>query len=269
MGHDVTELKDIALQVASEAARLVLQARQDIAGGAEFSVDTKSSQTDVVTAVDRQSEDFIRQRLAQLRPGEHVLGEEGGGNPGLGVTWVADPIDGTVNFLYGLPWFAVSLAAQINGVSVAGAVVEPVSGRQWTAARGKGAWLDGRELKVSQPEKLALALIGTGFAYVVERRVRQAQVVSQLLGDVRDIRRMGAASLDLCAVAAGWLDGYFEHNLGPWDWAAGALIAEEAGAIVSLPGHDLALGADAAIVAAPAIMAELRSRLVEYGAAEI
>src|SRR5215217_2519243 len=197
------DLKNVAEQVAGEAALLVSQARQDMLAGALMSVGVKSSKTDVVTATDRQSEEFIRQRLSELRPNEHVLGEEGGGSAGSGVTWVADPIDGTVNFLYGLPWFAVSLAAQIDGVSVAGAVIEPVSGRRWTAARGEGAWLDGKPLRVSQPKSLEVALIGTGFAYLVDRRTRQAQVVSQLLGDVRDIRRAGAASLDLCAVAAG------------------------------------------------------------------
>src|SRR5690606_28766877 len=209
--------------------------------GAGVDVRSKTSRTDVVTAVDVASERLVRERLAQLRPGEAVIGEEGGGTAGDApgaVTWVIDPIDGTVNFLYGLPDFSVSLAAQVDGVSVAGVVVEPVSGRRWTAVRGGGAWLDGRRLAVSQPSGLDVTLVGTGFACVAERRRRQAAMVASLLGHVRDIRRGGAASLDLCHVAAGWLDAYAEHGLSRWDWAAGALVAEEAGAVVSLPGQD-------------------------------
>lgn len=258
-------LKDLAVRVAREAADLVNQARAAMLTGESVRVDTKSTDTDVVTAVDRASERLIRERFAQLRPGEEILGEEEGGAAGDGVTWVVDPIDGTVNFLYGLPGFAVSIGAQIDGVSVAGAVVEPVSGRCWTAARGEGAFLGGQRLRVSSPQRLDLTLVGTGFAYDAERRARQAKVTAELLTRVRDIRRLGAASLDLCAVAAGWLDGYVEHGLKRWDWAAGALIAEEAGAVVSLPGEDLALGGDATFAASPAIAAPLHDALVSVG----
>ncbi len=262
-------LTEVAEQVASEAAELVRRARADMNAGWAVAVDTKSSHTDVVTAVDTEAELLIRDRLAQLRPGEAVLGEEGGGpvdrDPDA-VTWVVDPIDGTVNFLYGHPFFAVSVAAQIGGVSVAGAVVEPISGRRWTATRGAGAWLDGRQLHVAKPARLDLTLLATGFGYRSDRRERQARMVHALLGRVRDIRRAGAASLDLCALAAGWVDGYFEHGLSRWDWAAGALIAQEAGAIVALPGEEPAFGADATFAAAPSIAAELRSALIECGA---
>jgi myo-inositol-1(or 4)-monophosphatase len=262
-------LKDIAELVAGEAAELVRRARESMLAGQAVQVETKSSDTDVVTAVDHESEKFVRERLAELRPGDAVLGEEGGGVTGDGVTWVIDPIDGTVNFLYGFPWFAVSLAAQVDGVSVAGAVVEPVSGRRWTAVRGGGAWLDGRPLRVGAPQRLDLALVSTGFAYRAERRARQARFAAGLLGHVRDIRRAGAASLDLCAVAAGWVDGYVEHGLGRWDWAAGALVAEEAGAVVSLPGADPALGVDATMAAAPSIAEPLRAAAIECGVADI
>ena len=201
--------------------------------------DTKSSETDVVTAADRASEQLVRDRLARLRPGEPVLGEEEGGVSSLdGLVWVVDPIDGTVNYLYGHPWYAVSIAAQLDGVSVAGAVIEPVSGRVWTANRGGGAFLDGRPLRAAATTRLELSLLGTGFSYDHARRLRQADAMSRMLGKVRDIRRCGAASLDLCAVAAGWEDAYVEHGLHRWDWAAGGLIAEEAGAVVRFPGTD-------------------------------
>lgn len=268
MGVVETEvLVQVAVQIAGEAAELVLSTRAN----AVTEVDTKSSETDVVTAADRAAERLVRERLAELRPGEPVLGEEEGGHTGLdGLVWVVDPIDGTVNYLYGLPWYGVSIAAQLDGVSVAGAVVEPVSGRVWTAERGKGAWLDGRPLRASASTRLELSLFATGFAYATDRRQRQAAVMSQVLGQVRDLRRNGAASLDLCAVAAGWLDGYVEHGLHRWDWAAGALIAEEAGAVISLPGSDPdGLGSDATFAAAPGIAEELRSALIDAGIGKV
>jgi myo-inositol-1(or 4)-monophosphatase len=269
-GTTESGLTDVAERVAAEAAELVRDGRDGILDGRAVAVDTKSTDTDVVTAVDREAERFVRARLEELRPGEAVLGEEEGGvAAGEGVTWVVDPIDGTVNFLYGFPWFAVSLAAQVNGISVAGAVVEPVSGRRWTATLGAGAWLDGRPLAVSAPQRLDLALLSTGYAYRVERRTQQAEMVAGMLGRVRDVRRAGAASLDLCAVAAGWVDAYFEHGLSRWDWAAGALVAAEAGAVVSLPGQERELGTDATFAAAPSIAGPLRSALIECGACGI
>ncbi|WP_037819141.1 MULTISPECIES: inositol monophosphatase family protein [unclassified Amycolatopsis] len=265
----LNDLKNTAEQVAVEAAHLVRTAWVRMRSGGEVAVDTKSAETDVVTAVDRESEELVRARLERIRPGEPVLGEEGGGALGGGVTWVVDPIDGTVNFLYGLPAFAVSIAAQIDGVSVAGAVVEPVSGRRWTAVRGGGAWLDGERLSVSAADRLDLALVGMGFSYARDRRIRQGKLTADLVGQVRDIRRRGAASLDLCAVAAGWLDGFFEHGLHRWDWAAGALVAQEAGATVLLPGEAADLGEDATFAASPGIATELRAALVAGGAAEV
>ncbi|MGW4401714.1 inositol monophosphatase family protein [Amycolatopsis nivea] len=265
----LNDLKNTAEQVAVEAAHLVRTAWVRMRSGGEVAVDTKSAETDVVTAVDRESEELVRARLERIRPGEPVLGEEGGGALGGGVTWVVDPIDGTVNFLYGLPTFAVSIAAQIDGVSVAGAVVEPVSGRRWTAVRGGGAWLDGERLSVSAADRLDLALVGMGFSYAQDRRVRQGKLTADLVGQVRDIRRRGAASLDLCAVAAGWLDGFFEHGLHRWDWAAGALVAQEAGATVLLPGEAADLGEDATFAASPGIAAELRAALAAGGAAQV
>jgi myo-inositol-1(or 4)-monophosphatase len=265
----LTTLAATAELVAAEAADLVREARESMLAGGAVAVDTKTSQTDVVTAVDRASERLIRSRLGELRPGEPVLGEEEGGATSSGVTWVVDPIDGTVNFLYGFPCFAVSVAAQVDGMSVAGAVVEPVSGNRWTATRGGGAWLDGRPLVTSAPPRLDLALLTTGFSYLPERRARQATMIAGMLGHVRDIRRPGSASLDLCAVAAGWTDAYFEHGLHRWDWAAGALIAAEAGAVVSLPGSDPELGVDGCLAASPGIAEPLREALIACNAAAV
>ena len=263
-------LRTAAVQVAEEAAELARSIRDESVTGA--AVHTKSTETDVVTAADRAAERLVRDRLAELRPGESVLGEEEGGAAALeGLRWVVDPIDGAVNYLYGFPWYAVSLAAQIDGRSVAGAVVEPVSGRVWSAAEGAGAHCDGVRLSVSAADRLDLALVGTGFAYDPRRRRAQAAATAELLGEVRDIRRSGAASLDLCAVAAGWIDAYFEVGLKRWDWAAGALIAQEAGAQLRLPGGDSAdgLGDEALLCAAPGVADELTGALVRAGAGAV
>lgn len=268
--YDAQALRAVAVDVAGQAAELVRTVRTDAV--TRGSVDTKSTETDVVTAGDRAAERLVRDRLATLRPGEPVLGEEEGGEAALeGLRWVVDPIDGTVNYLYGFPWYAVSIAAQLDGRSLAGAVVEPASGRVWSAARGYGADLDGTPLQVSGAERVDLALVGTGFSYSAERRSAQAAAVGRLLGEVRDIRRSGAASLDLCAVAAGWLDGYYEHGLKRWDWAAGALIATEAGARLRLPetGSGDALGDDALLCAAPGVAEGLTAALKRSGAAEV
>lgn len=267
---DNETLRAVATQVAGEAAELARTIRDEsVTGGA---VRTKSTETDVVTEADRAAERLVRDRLAELRPGESVLGEEEGGAGALeGLRWVVDPIDGTVNYLYGYPWYAVSLAAQVDGRSVAGAVVEPVSGRVWSAAEGGGAFCGEERLRASAADRLDLALVGTGFAYDVERRRGQAAATGRLLGRVRDIRRSGAASLDLCAVAAGWLDAYYEVGLKRWDWAAGALIAQEAGALLRLPaaGTSDGLGDEAMVCAAPGVADQLTAVLREVGAFEV
>ncbi|MBQ6643227.1 MAG: inositol monophosphatase, partial [Saccharopolyspora sp.] len=171
-------MRTAAVQVAEEAAELARSIRDESVTGA--AVHTKSTETDVVTAADRAAERLVRDRLAELRPGESVLGEEEGGAAALeGLRWVVDPIDGTVNYLYGFPWYAVSLAAQIDGRSVAGAVVEPVSGRVWSAAEGAGAHCDGVRLSVSAADRLDLALVGTGFAYDPRRRRAQAAATAE------------------------------------------------------------------------------------------
>lgn len=268
---DPLALAELAVAIARETAALALDVRERVVVSGRL--DTKSSATDVVTEGDTACEALVRDRLAAARPGDLVLGEEGGtsGTPAPGqVRWIVDPIDGTVNYTHGLPWFSVSLGAEVDGRVVAGAVVEPVSGRVWCAARGHGATRDGEPLRVSGLDDLGLAVVGTGLNYDPGRRGRQAAVVARIAGRIGDVRRTGCASLDLCATAAGWLDGFYEHGLHPWDVAAGGLIAEEAGAVVRLPGADAdGLGTDATLVAGPALAAPLADLLLAEGAGAI
>jgi myo-inositol-1(or 4)-monophosphatase len=259
------DLLRVATTVAVEAAGLAARRRAE---GVSVAA-TKSSLVDVVTHTDREVEEFLRARLAELRPGDGFLGEEGAENgSATGLTWVVDPIDGTVNFLYGIPQWAVSVAV-VEGDPVpgswralAGCVVNPLSGETWTASRGGGAWLGDQRLRPSSPATLAESLVATGFSYEAERRVEQVAAVGRLIGQVRDLRRQGAASLDLCAVAAGRLDGYVERGLKPWDHAAGALVAEEAGVVVR--GTDeSAEGGRLTFAAAPSVADDLWRAVVD------
>lgn len=271
------------MTVATEAAAFVRRRRAEVFGpsaeraaGAD-AVRAKTTPTDPVTVVDTETEQLLRDRLAVLRPGDPILGEEGGGprdsaaDAAGAVTWVLDPIDGTVNFVYGIPAYAVSVGAQIDGVSVAGAVADVVAGRVYSAASGLGAHVtDGHrthELRCNNVDQLSMALLGTGFGYSPTRRVRQADLVAQMLPVVRDVRRIGSAALDLCMVAAGHLDAYYEHGLQVWDCAAGALIAAEAGARVVLPppGAD---GAGLVVAAAPGIADALLAALQHVGGSD-
>jgi myo-inositol-1(or 4)-monophosphatase len=253
------ELLGLAVAVAREAARLVFRGRSS----AGDDVGTKSSPVDVVTAVDQASERLITERLLAARPDDGVLGEEGASRAGRsGVGWVVDPIDGTVNFVYGLPAYAVSIAAEVDGEVVAGVVLNVATEELFTATRGGGARLSAPRLPapvalaVSAPPSLDRTLVATGFGYRAEDRRAQGAVVAELLPVVRDIRRFGSAALDLCAVAAGRVDAFYELHLNRWDHAAGALIAAEAGAVVTgLPGRPFA--EPMAIAAAPSIAAEL------------
>jgi myo-inositol-1(or 4)-monophosphatase len=260
-------LADLARSVALEAGALAARRRAE---GVEIAA-TKSSIVDVVTAADREVEELVRARILDARPDDAILGEEGGGTSGTsGLTWVVDPIDGTVNYLYGIPHYAVSIAVvegdpdPLTWTALAGAVANPPLGELFHAARGRGAYLGDRRLEVGPAPALELALVGTGFAYDAAMRGRQGEVVARLLPRVRDIRRMGTASLDLCAVACGRLDAYVERTLNPWDHAAGALIAVEAGARVTGRG-DLPPSRDLTLAAAPALHAELAPLLDELG----
>jgi myo-inositol-1(or 4)-monophosphatase len=263
------ELLAIALRVAREAAETARRMRTE----AITDVQTKSTSTDVVTAADKAVERQVVDALRAERPADAVLGEEYGDSitpestPEAGaVRWVLDPIDGTVNYLYGLPAYAVSLAAEVGGEAVAGVVINAATGGEWTATRGGGAWHDGRRLTPSVRTTLDQALIGTGFGYDARRRAHQGAVVAQLITRVRDIRRIGVASLDLCSVAEGTLDAYYEKGLNPWDHAAGGLIATEAGVTVAgLNGAHP--GLDMVVAAPPALFAQLHDLLVELDAA--
>jgi myo-inositol-1(or 4)-monophosphatase len=278
--NEPAHLRSVAETLAGEAAAFVRRRRGEVFGadagaGDDAAVRTKTTPTDPVTVVDTETERLLRDRLAQLRSGDAVLGEEIGGptDPATSaagaVTWVLDPIDGTVNFVYGIPSYAVSVAAQVDGVSVAGAVADVVGGRLYSAAVGLGAHVvdaEGtRRLRCNAVDELSLALVGTGFAYSKQRRTVQATLVSKLLPAVRDVRRIGSAALDLCMVAAGRLDAYYEHGLQTWDSAAGALIAAEAGARVLLPEPGDPEGTAALVLAAaPGIADQLLAALGQF-----
>ena len=254
---DPRELMELAERVAREAGRLVVEERPRDLGVSG----TKTTSTDIVTEMDKRSERLIVERLTAARPDDGFLGEEGASRDGTsGVRWVVDPIDGTVNYLYEIPAYAVSIAAAVDGQVVAGAVVNPVVGETWTAARGHGAWLDGAPLGPVAVPELHLALVATGFGYDARRRARQAELLAVLLPQVRDVRRAGAASLDLCAVATGRVDAYYEQGLQPWDLAAGGLVAEEAG--VRVTGlHGRAAGERMVVAAREPLAAALLGRL--------
>ena len=268
------QLRAVAEQLATEAASFVRSRRAEVFGAApttESPVRAKSTPTDPVTVVDTETEALLRERLAVLRPGEPVMGEEQGGAPDERdgrLTWVLDPIDGTVNFVYDIETYAVSVGVQRDGVSVAGAVANVPTGVLFSAARGHGAHLHRggvmTPLRTSDASELSMSLVGTGFSYSAELRTRQAEILTVLLPAVRDIRRIGSCALDLCMVAAGRLDAYYEDGVHVWDWAAGALIAAEAGAILRLPPAD---GAPGFIVAsAPGIADAMIAVLEESGA---
>lgn len=226
---------------------------------------SKSTATDPVTVIDLSVEEHLRAEVSSARPGDVVLGEEGGEEgtrSGSGVRWIVDPVDGTVNLLYGIPFTAVSVAAEVDGVVVAGAVHNIVTRETWTAGLGRGATLSTADgavstLRVSECADLSLALVGTGFAYDSGIRAEQGRVVAGMLPRVRDIRRCGSAALDLCMLATGRLDAYYERCLKSWDHAAGALIATEAGAVVAISEDD----AVPTTAAAPGVAVEFLSTL--------
>ncbi|MBP2707055.1 inositol monophosphatase [Microbispora sp. RL4-1S] len=251
------ELLALAVEIAAEAGDMLLAkrpARPEVLA-------TKSSPTDVVTALDRACEELIRSRIVQARPYDAILGEEGGATSGDGrVRWVVDPIDGTVNFLYGLPDWAVSIAVEIDGEVVAGAVNNVPRGELFSASRGGGAWLKGERQSCTTGVPLDRALVATGFGYDAARRAVQAEVVARVLPRVRDIRRGGSCAIDLCSVAAGRVDAYYERGTNRWDHAAAGLIATEAGA--RLGGmHGRPAGPDMVVCATPGLFEELHDLL--------
>ncbi|NDU76961.1 inositol monophosphatase [Actinomadura sp. DSM 109109] len=256
------ELLELAVATAREAGRMLVDKRP--AGGPDV-VQTKSSPTDVVTQMDRAAEQLIIERIRAVRPGDAFLGEEGGSRDGgSGVRWVVDPIDGTVNYLYDLPDWAVSIAAEVDGEAVAGVVEIPRRGETCTAVRGGGALLHTaagtRELRVNADVPLGRALVCTGFGYESGRRARQAEVLTGVLPNIRDIRRGGSCCVDLCALAAGRADAYYERGVQAWDIAAGGLIVREAGGRVE-GLHGAAAGPELAIAAGPGTFEALHDLL--------
>ncbi|HEX8804531.1 MAG TPA: inositol monophosphatase family protein [Acidimicrobiales bacterium] len=264
---DPRDLAALAADVAARAGDLLLEGwhrrRRFVA--------TKSTGTDMVSEMDHASERLIVSALLADRPDDGVVGEEGTARPGTsGVRWVVDPLDGTTNYLYGIPGWAVSIAAEAAGGEpgrgvIAGAVLDPAHGELFLATQGGGATCNGAAIACSDQDRLDLALLATGFGYDPVRRRAQAKVLAGLIGEVRDIRRHGAAAVDLCSVACGRVDGYYERGLAWWDHAAGALVATEAGAVVSSldggPPHEGSI-----VAAAPGIAVPLRDRLSALGA---
>jgi myo-inositol-1(or 4)-monophosphatase len=249
-------LLSVAVAAATRAARLIEEAK----GRPREHISTKSSPTDLVTEVDRAAERCVVSELSERRPDDAILAEEGTSREGTtGVRWVIDPLDGTTNYLFGVPAYSVSVAAEVDGRAEVGVVVDPSRSEIWRAARGRGAWRNDQPLELVPADvpPLDRALVATGFSYLPERRAYQAKVVSHVLPRVRDIRRFGSAALDASWVAAGRVTAYYELGLQPWDLAAGVLIAEEAGAEVAV------LDDGTTVVAPPAVMAPLRGLLVE------
>lgn len=262
------ELEELAVAAARAAGRFIVDDRPR---GLEV-LDTKSSVNDIVTVMDQQSEVLLRRHLLGARPDDAILGEEDGASDGTsGITWVIDPIDGTVNYLYGIPAYCVSVAAVIGDPGtpgqwqpVAGAICNPLAGEIFHARLGGGAHVlvagEDTPIRVNTVDVLLQSLVATGFGYVPEVRARQGEVLAAILPEIRDIRRAGSAALDLCAVACGTVDAYYESGLNPWDLAAGWIIATEAGALVT-GLSTMAPGQAAVVAAGPGIHAPLLSRL--------
>jgi myo-inositol-1(or 4)-monophosphatase len=232
-------------------------------------VETKSTGTDMVSEMDRASEELIVSALLAARPDDGIVAEEGSARASSsGIRWVIDPLDGTTNYLYAHPGWAVSIAAETEAGVVAGVVLDPTHADLFTATAGGGAFRNGSPITCSDQGDLALALVATGFGYQPERRGAQARVLAGLLPEVRDVRRMGAAAVDLCSVACGRVDAYYERGLAWWDLAAGSLIATEAGAVVcSLAGGPVEAGS--VLASAPGVAAPLRERLSALGAGDV
>jgi len=257
---DPAGLRDLALATAREAADLILRLRAE---GVEIA-GTKSSEIDIVTRADQAAETLIRQRLLAARPGDGLVGEEGDDLPGSsGVVWIVDPIDGTVNYLYGHPHFAVSIAAEVDAEVVAGVVVAPALALEYVATLGGGATCDGRPIRPRATVPLGERLVATGFSYEQSARAREATYISRLLPRVRDLRRLGSCALDLCGVASGTLDAYVEEGPHIWDHAAAGLVVLEAGGILEVARS---AGGKRLLICAPRDgFAEFRAAVVEAG----
>lgn len=254
---DTDVLLDLAIRGARAAGAELMTRYGHIQG-----LDSKTSATDPVSDADRAAEAILVELITGERPDDGLLGEEGAARESRsGIRWVIDPLDGTVNYLYQLDNFSVSVAAEDEQGALVGVVHNPTIGRTYRAIRGAGAAVDGRQLRVNDPVPMARALIATGFGYDADRRRSQGALIAALLPRMRDIRRIGSAALDLCAVASGAVDGYFEEGVKAWDVAAGGLIAREAGAryaVVTPTGAETGC-----LAAGPALFEELHAALAE------
>jgi myo-inositol-1(or 4)-monophosphatase len=264
VGSGPVALLDLATDAAQRAADLLLDGFEQ----ARATVETKSTATDMVSEMDRASERLIVSTLLAARPDDGLVGAEGSHAPGTsGLRWVIDPLDGTTNYLYGHPGWAVSIAAEDAAGVVAAVVVDPIHRDVFTASRGGGAQRNGQPISCSTLDDVSTALVATGFGYAAERRRAQAKVLVELLPRIRDIRRMGAASVDLCSVACGRVDAYYERGLAWWDLAAGGLVAAEAGALVSaIDGGPAGPDAGSIVAAGPRLFSTLRDLLSSLGA---
>jgi myo-inositol-1(or 4)-monophosphatase len=258
---ELRELLALASDLALQAGRIHTEGRRSA-----LTIETKSSPTDVVSQVDKEAERLVVDRLRADRPADGLLAEEGSLLDGTsGVRWVVDPLDGTTNYVYGYPAYAASIGVEVDGQTAVGVVFDSSSGRLYRAVAGHGAVCDDRPIRARELDDLSRALVSTGFSYDAAQRERQGAVVAAAIGRIRDIRRGGTAALDLCHIAAGEVDAYWELDLSPWDYTAGTLIAREAGAAVE---HLAAAhGRGPAVVAAhPALMPAFLELLAEAGA---
>ena len=234
LGVELDELRALCVQLARGAGEIALAGRQQAIGAAQLPGHTKSSATDIATEFDQAAETYVVERIRTIRPDDAIIGEEGTADPGTsGYSWIIDPIDGTTNYVYDQPAWSNSIAIAHGDEVVAGAVYVPPLDEMFSASAGGGATLNGRPIGASVATDLTLALVGTGFGYQPQVRREQAERLVDLIAQVRDVRRLGSAAVDLCMVACGRLDVYYELYLNSWDAAAGELIAREAGAITS------------------------------------
>jgi myo-inositol-1(or 4)-monophosphatase len=255
LDKQLPELLALAKDIALEAGALLVERLTHV----RTAISSKSTATDMVSEVDRESESLIVRRILAVRPNDGILGEEGSARAGIsGLRWVIDPLDGTTNYLYGIPAFCVSIGVEDAEGVAAGAVYEPVRVEMFSAARGLGAFRDGRAVRVTSQSDPALALVGTGFSYEADRRRMQAERLVKVLPVVRDIRRAGSAALDLCSVACGRLDGYFEEGLNAWDYSAGSLIVAEAGGVFERNEEGLIVAAGPGLFEQLATLVQLR-----------
>jgi myo-inositol-1(or 4)-monophosphatase len=260
--EDRQVLLALAEDLAARAATLSLERLRE----PRTNVRTKATTTDMLSEVDEACERLIVEGIRASRPDDGILSEEGASaEPTSGVRWVIDPIDGTTNYLYGHPGYAISIAVEERGEPIVGVVADPIHRERFTAVRGGGARRNGEPIEVSTETEVASALVATGFGYEPEGRRAQAEAVARLIGSIRDVRRMGAAAVDLCSVACGRVDAYYERGLNHWDLAAGELIASEAGAVVSSIEGDTARPGSV-LAAPPALHGPLLELLAEAGA---